>query len=259
MSVLEQFRVDGKVALVTGAASGLGVEFAEAMAEAGAKVVCVDVQKEQNEETAQRVRKLGQEALAIQCDVSHEQQVISAFESAVKNFDRVDILFNNAGITEVPKQLHEFSSEEWNAVLGVDLQGVFYCAREALKIMVKQKRGKIINIASIWGLAGSSSVMPIPAYNTAKGAVVNLTRELGLEYATMGINVNAICPGFFLTKLGGGGYDDPGFCTTVSNFTPMGRIAAASELKGAALFLASPASDYMTGQLLVVDGGILAK
>ena len=123
--------------------------------------------------------------------------------------------------------------------------------------MVTQQSGKIVNIASMWGLAGSSSVFPAPAYNAAKGAVVNLTRELGLEYAKHGIQVNALCPGFYQTKLGD--YDDPGFISAVTAFIPMGRIAEAAEIKGPALFLASAASDYMTGQTLVTDGGCMAK
>jgi NAD(P)-dependent dehydrogenase (short-subunit alcohol dehydrogenase family) len=144
-------------------------------------------------------------------------------------------------------------------VLAVDLQGVFFCTREALKVMVRQKSGKIINIASIFGLTGSAHLFPVPAYNTAKGAVVNLTRELALEYASLGININAICPGFFVTNIGGGNSYTPEFDRLVSAFTPMGRQARPEELKGAAIFLASAASNYMSGQTLVVDGGIVAK
>ena len=155
--------------------------------------------------------------------------------------------------------VHEYPTDQWNQVLAVDLQGVFYCSREALKVMVKQKSGKIINIASIWGLFGSSSIMPIPAYNAAKGAVVNLTREMGLEYAALGINVNAICPGFYLTRLAGGAYDNPEFVNAVTAFTPIGRVADPDELKGTAIFLASAASDYICGQMLVADGGVTAK
>ena len=125
--------------------------------------------------------------------------------------------------------------------------------------MVTQKSGKIINIASIFGLTGSAHLFPVPVYNTAKGAVVNLTREMGLEYAPFGINVNALCPGFFVTNIGGGKSYTSEFDEMVSGFTPMGRQAQPEELKGAAIFLASAASNYMCGQVLVVDGGCTAK
>ncbi len=136
---------------------------------------------------------------------------------------------------------------------------MFFCAREALKVMVEQGSGKIINVASIWGLAGASSIMPIPAYSAAKGAVVNLTRELGLEYAPMGINVNAICPGFFRSRLASGAYDDPDFVAALEEFTPLGKVADPEDIKGLAILLASRASDYMCGQMFVIDGGVLAK
>lgn len=256
----EMFGLTGKVAVVTGAASGLGVIFAEAMAEAGANVVCADIDLEGLKQTVASVEKIGRKALAVRCDVSNEDEVIEMVRQTVEMFGRLDILFNNAGIAEgEPKQLHEFTTAEWNRVLAVDLQGVFYCAREALKVMVKQQSGKIINISSIWGLQGSSSIMPIPAYCAAKGAVVNLTRELGLEYATQGINVNAICPGFYVTRLADGAYDHPEFVEAVSGFTPMLRCAQPEELKGAAIFLASAASNYICGQMIVTDGGICAK
>ena len=138
-----------------------------------------------------------------------------------------------------------------------NLDGVFFVARETLKVMVPRRSGKQIITASMWGLTGSSSLFPAPAYVAAKGAVVNLTRELGLEYARHGIQVNAICPGFFRTRLGD--FHDEQVLAAMSDFTPMGRIAEAEEIKGPALFLASAASDFMTGQTLVVDGGCMAK
>ncbi len=260
MALAEVFGLDGKVAVVTGAASGLGIEFAEAMAEAGANVVCADVNDDGAESTAERVRGHGREALAVRCDVSKEDDAKAMVEAATQRFGRVDVLFNNAGIADAaPAQIHEYSTENWHRVIDVDLHGVFYCARECLKVMVGQGSGKVVNIASIWGITGASSVFPIPAYNAAKGAVVNLTREMGLQYATQGIQVNAICPGFFRSRLAGGAYDDPDFVAAITEFTPMKRVAEASEIRGAAVFLASSASDYMTGQMLVLDGGVLAK
>lgn len=254
------FRLEGKTAFITGAGGGLGREFAEAMAEAGADVVCADLDLAAAEATAKLVDAHGSKGLALHCDVSSEEGVRDTFADAKRVFGKVDILFNNAGIADrVPARLHEYATGDWHRVIDVDLHGVFYCAREGLKLMVEQGHGKIINVASIWGLAGASSVMPIPAYNTAKGAVVNLTRELGLQYAADGIQVNALCPGFYRTGISDGAYDDPDFVAALTEFTPMGRIAEASEIRGPALFLASAASDYMTGQTLVVDGGCLAK
>jgi len=124
---------------------------------------------------------------------------------------------------------------------------------------VRQKSGKLVNVASMWGMAGASSVFPIPAYNATKGAVVNLTRELALQYATHNIQVNAICPGFFRTRLANGAYDDPDFVAAITAFTPMARVAEAEEMKGTALYLASAASSYTTGLMLVTDGGCMAK
>ncbi|HEX7160710.1 MAG TPA: glucose 1-dehydrogenase [Trebonia sp.] len=257
---MDLFRVDGKVALVTGAGSGLGRQFCEAMAEAGADVACADINEESAKATAASVQALGRRGLAIGCDVTAEAQVEAMVARTVAELGRLDILFNNAGIADPQALLlHEYPTADWRAVLDVDLHGVFFCAREALKVMVAQQSGKIINIASIWGLAGSSSLFPALAYNAAKGAVVNLTRELGLEYAKQGIQVNALCPGFYRTNLSRGAIDDPPVRAAVSAFIPMDRIAEAAEIKGPALFLAAAASDYMTGQALVVDGGCLAK
>ena len=196
MTFPKPFNLDGKVALITGGANGLGLAFAEAMAEAGADVVCADIDTQGLDEAVRKIERIGRKAMAIVCDVTKEEEVKKMMKKTEKTFGRLDILFNNAGIAEEdPKPLHEYTTEEWNRILAVDLQGVFFCAREALNIMVRQKHGKIINIASVWGLVGSSGLFSVPAYNAAKGAVVNLTRELGLEYAARGINVN-FCIGF---------------------------------------------------------------
>lgn len=260
MNVTKLFDLSGRVVVITGAGNGLGYEFAEAMAEAGADVVCADIDMTGNERTADRVTALGRKALAVRCDVTRESDVAALFGSAEREFGRVDVAFANAGIADaVPQPLHEYPTELWNQVLAVNLQGVFYTDREALRIMFRQKRGKLINVASMWGLAGASSVFPIPAYNASKGAVVNLTRELALQYAPHNVQVNAICPGFFRTRLAGGAYDDPGFVAAISAFTPMGRVAEASEMKGTALYLASDASSFTTGLMLVTDGGCMAK
>jgi NAD(P)-dependent dehydrogenase (short-subunit alcohol dehydrogenase family) len=260
MNVLKLFDLTGKIAVITGAGSGLGFQFAEAMAEAGAAVVCADMNGDAAENTAAHLQNIGARAQAFTCDVTDEAQVASLFAAAVETFGTVDIAFANAGIGDpAPMLLHEYPTANWEKVVAVNMAGVFYTNREALKIMFPKKRGKIINTASMWGLAGPSSVFPIPAYAATKGAVVNLTRELALQYAPHNIQINAICPGFFRTRISDGAFDDNAFVETVSAFTPMGRVAEAAEIKGTALYLASDASSFTTGLMLVSDGGCMAK
>jgi len=262
MTPAEIFDLSGHTALITGAAKGLGAKLAEAMGEAGASVVCADIDENGAAQTADTIRAMmgtGRRALHVRCDVSDEGDVRSLFDMVDSTFGRLDILFNNAGISDTAmRQLHEYETAAWNHVLNVNLQSVFFCCRAALKIMVRQRRGKIIDIASMWGLSGGATLKPIPAYAAAKGAVVNLTRELGLEYAPYNINVNAICPGFFVTRLGDGAYDSDTFREAAVAHTPMGRLALADEIKGTALYLASSASDFMCGHPLVIDGGVTA-
>ena len=256
MSLPDLFSLNGRVALVTGAGGGLGRECAEAVAEAGGDVACADLNGEAARQTATAVEKHGRRSTIIACDVTDERQVADMVSTTVREFGRLDVVFNNAGVADnPPAKAHHMSAESWHRVINVDLNGVFYTAREALRVMVAQGGGKIINIASMWGTAGSSSIVPMPGYTAAKGAVVNLSRELGLEYATEGIQVNALCPGFYRTEFGE--YGNPEFLATLSSFTPMGRVAAASEIRGPALFLASAASAGMTAQTLIIDGGLL--
>lgn len=259
MTSRQLFSLAGKVAVVTGAGSGLGRAISEALFDAGAKVVCADTNATTLDQTVARLKNAKEKVATVTCDVTKPKQVAKMIATAQQRFKRLDILVNNAGISQKqPARVHEMALADWNRVLAVNLQGVFNCSREALRIMVEQKSGKIINIASIWGIVGSSSIKPLPAYNASKGAVVNLTREMGLEYAPLGINVNAICPGFFSTRLANGAYDNPDFVNALSKITPAGRVASADEIKGAAIYLASRASDYMCGQTLVLDGGVLA-
>jgi NAD(P)-dependent dehydrogenase (short-subunit alcohol dehydrogenase family) len=254
------FDLSGKSAIITGAGDGLGKAFAEAMAEAGANVVCTGRRIENTSQTENMIKKFGVKTLAMQVDVSVEEQVKEMVNTTLDQFQRLDIIFNNAGIGGELVPAHELSLETWNKVIAVNLTGVFLCAREAAKAMMKQKSGKIINIASIFGLVGSSPPpSPNPVYPATKGGVINLTRELALEYAPFGINVNAMAPGFVATHLADGKASDPEYIKMLEPSIPLSGVAQPQDLKGTAIYLASKASDYMTGHTLVVDGGYTIK
>lgn len=251
------FDLSGKVAFVTGAGQGLGRAIAMAMAESGAAVALFDRDEAGLARTAAALRETGIEVRFFAGDVTDAACVAAAVDETAHALGRLDIVIPNAGISEArPGRLHELAREDWDRVVAVNLGGVYNTLRPALAHMVARRSGKVILVASMFGLAGAAGIFPRPAYAASKGAVVNLARELGLEYAAQGIQVNALCPGFFRTETRPRTEDQ---AQAMAAYTPMGRIAEADEIKGAAVFLAARASDFMTGQTLVLDGGILAR
>jgi gluconate 5-dehydrogenase len=253
-TVAQLFDLSGRVALVTGAGSGLGAVFAEALAEAGASVVCVGRRFERVQQTAQRLGAIGCQSLAVSADVTDEAAVTSMIGQTVERFGKLDILVNNAG-TAVVGPPETISLPDWQRVVDVNLTGVFLCAREAAKAMIAAGTGgRIVNIASILGAVASEPV-PAAAYDATKGAVVNLTRDLAVHWASKGILVNAIGPAYFPSEMTEGFLALPEMRREIERRTPLGRIGRPEELKGAVVFFASDASSYVTGQTLYVDGG----
>lgn len=252
MKTIDMFNLKGKVAVVTGASSGLGVVFAEALAEMGANVELAARRLEKLTEVANKLKSLNAKSRPFQCDVSKQEDVQALVDDVVKNFGRLDIIVNNAGVAALSPAT-DISVEEWNRVVSVNLTGVFLCARTAAKQMIKQGGGKVVNIASIYGAVGD--VFPASPYYATKGAVINMTRDLAVEWAPYKINVNAIAPGFFPSEMTEAIFQDPGYLEYIRKQTPLGRAGNPDDLKGAVVYLASPASDYVTGQTIFVDGG----
>ena len=261
MKVWELFDLSGKVAVVTGAGSGLGRAFAEALAEAGAAVVCADREGDTAVGTAESLNEAGLKGYAVRTDVTDEESVQRLITDTVSRLGHLDILFANAGIAGGGRPAHETPLAVWDRVIATNLTGVFLCARAAARVMIPRGSGKIINTASIYGQVGSFSGTS-PEYTAAKGGVVNLTRELAIEYAPHGIQVNAIAPGFFDTNifLSGGMTEiqKAERLEQVRQRAPTKKIGRPEDLKGTAVYLASAASDHVTGHILAVDGGWLA-
>ncbi len=253
-TIQQQFDMRGQVAIVTGAGSGLGVIFSEALAGAGASVVCADIHLRDVEKTASSLVASGHKAIACEADVTYENAVVRLIQTAIDEFGRLDVLVNNAGVaTAGPPEEHSLT--DWQRVINVNLTGVFLCAREAAKVMIREGHGgSIVNIASILGAVASEPVSA-SAYAASKGGVVNLTRDLAVHWAPFGIRVNAIGPAYFPSAMTKDFLEVPEIMSEVVRRTPMGRIGRPEELMGPIVFLASDASAYVTGQTLYVDGG----
>jgi NAD(P)-dependent dehydrogenase (short-subunit alcohol dehydrogenase family) len=251
--VEELFGLSGRVAVVTGASSGLGVGFARALAQAGASLVLAARRVDRLQALAAELGEAGAQVLPVACDVTDASQVEALKDACLERFGRVDILVNNAGTTEVVPAENE-SEEAFLHILDVNLNGTFYCAQRFGRVMLEAGQGSIINVASIFGMVGSGSI-PQASYVASKGAVVNITRELGAQWARRGVRVNAIAPGFFLSEMTEEMFTDERSMAWLRRKTPAGRPGEVEELAGAVIFLASDASSYVTGQTIAVDGG----
>jgi NAD(P)-dependent dehydrogenase (short-subunit alcohol dehydrogenase family) len=259
------FDLTDRVAIVTGGGGGLGRAFCEAMAEFGADVACVDYDEQKAKECVENIKKSGHRAIAIRADISDFNQVESMVNEIMTKMGRIDVLFNNAAVTDLATRLCDTPIDVWNRMIRVNLTGVFLCMRAVLPVMIKQKRGSIINISSAGAFGSTSPTVVPPCYGASKAGVISLTRTGAVEYGRDGIRVNCIAPGTHETGLGA--LPDPQeekkrrehMQDVASQFIPLGRVAKPDEIKGLAVYLASDASSYVTGQVFIEDGGWLAQ
>lgn len=252
------FDLTGRVALITGCSTGLGVQMAKALANQGCRIVPVARREEKIREVAEMLRDdFGVEALPIRCDITDTKMVETVVDEALEHFGHVDILINNAG-TGAVAPAEDITDQQFHNELDIDLFGTFRVARAvAKKAMIPARYGRIINIASMYGLVGNK-IAPASPYHAAKGGVVNLTRALAAEWGKYNITVNSICPGYFCTPLTKETLDSQWFKDYAKGAIPMERYGVEGELDTAAIFLASQASSYVNGVMLPVDGGYTA-
>ena len=268
----QEFGVEGKVAIVTGAGRGIGKAISRVLAEGGADIVVAARTVDEIEATVEEIRKIGQRAIAVQTDVTKEDQVENMVKQTIAEFGKVDILVNNAGVSH-PKQLvavpgvkfpgwkrvkdteHSLSEEEWHLTMDSNVTSIFLGTRAVGPYFIDQRSGKVINISSNSAVVGVGCFVP---YNTSKAAVCMFTRCLAIEWAPFNINVNAIGPGDFYTRLASDKYENPDLKADMLGGIPMGHTGNIRDLGLLALYMASPASDYMTGQTIFLDGGSAA-
>ncbi len=248
------FDLTGKVALIIGASSGLGRQFAKALANQGAKVAVAARRIEKLEETKKQVEEIGGECISVFCDVSDEKSVIDCINTVVEKFGKIDILCNNAG-TIVWDSVLDSTTDGWNRAMSTNVTGAYLASREAARFMVKQGSGRIINTASIAAHGGEAGSV---SYYASKAAIANLTRALACELSPMGINVNAIAPGVFYTELTADSINSP-MANAQKAALPLRRFGLEGELDGILIYLASDASSFCTGQVIYVDGGQTCK
>lgn len=250
--IMERLCVMGKVALVTGSSRGLGKAIAMGLAEAGADLALV-ARSERLHKTAEEIKELGREGLAIIADVTKIPDIRRMTRETLDHFGHIDILVNAAGVN-IREPILDVTEEDWENIVSVNQKGLFFCCQEVAKVMINQRRGKIINIGSITCSIGQPN---ISVYAGTKGAVMQMTKVMALEWARYNIQANVLAPGWFKTELTAPVFADERARTYFQQRIPAGRTGVPDELKGIAVFLASEASDYVTGQVFYVDGGWL--
>jgi len=251
---MPKFTLEGKTAIVTGAARGIGREIALVFAHSGAHLILVDVLKEELMKTAEEMDRTGRKNLSIAADISNTKQIKRLIRDVLNEFDRIDILVNNAGVID-NNPATEVTEEQWDKTLNVNLKGLFFLSQAVGKHMVKERRGKIINIAS---QAGVIALPNHAAYSASKAGIISITKTLALEWGKFNINVNAIAPTVILTPLGKKAWADPQIQSEMLKKIPLGRFGEPSEVAAIALFLASEASSLITGSTIMADGGYTA-
>jgi 2-deoxy-D-gluconate 3-dehydrogenase len=247
------FDLTGKVAVVTGGSTGLGAGMSLGLAEAGADIVLVD--RVTSSDTENKIKSLGRRTKVLVADLLKREAPQEIMQETVKAFGHIDILINNAGTIRRTPAI-DFSEQDWDEVMTVNSRAVFFMCQQAGREMMKQKRGKIINIASLLSFQGG---ILVPSYSASKGAVAQITKALANEWAPFGININAIAPGYMATNNTKALREDPVRSKAILDRIPAGRWGTPDDLKGVAVFLASAASDYLNGHVLVVDGGWMAR
>jgi NAD(P)-dependent dehydrogenase (short-subunit alcohol dehydrogenase family) len=255
MDSSELFRLEGKIALVTGSAQGLGKEIASSLAQNGCSLVLADIAYP--EETAKQIEEIGSRSISVKADISDEAEVKEMVEKAISEYKKVDILVNNAGISQLGYTATEdLPIEEWDKIIAVNLRGTFLCCKHVGKQMIRSGGGSIINISTTAGMTG---VPRAPAYCASKAGIILLTKSLALEWVRYNIRVNAIAPHYLETELTKGLRASEKVYDGLVKQIPMRRFAKPGEVVGTVLFLSSPASSYITGTVIVVDGGFLAQ
>lgn len=256
LDYLDYFGLREKVAIVTGASRGIGKAAALSLAKAGADVICCARDMKALEETVNEITRLGRRARGIKVDITNFAEVEAMASKAVSEFEKIDILVNNAGVV-ILKPLLEFSEEEWRKIIDTNLTGAFFCCKAVGKYMVERKCGKVINMSSMRGFIGAPNEV---SYCASKGGIIQFTKALALEWARFNINVNAIAPGYIITEMSTQVFkENEEMLNRVLNVIPLGRIGQPEEVGALIVYLSSKASDFMTGETIVLDGGQIIK